>query len=91
MPRGKRRSAEFRVKVALEAAKGSKTLAQLSSEFGLHASQISEWKGRLPCPHVCCYRSIQWIDTERQRHPGADASWGLLSLHLPPSPCSRAT
>ena len=47
MPKGKRHSAEFKFKVALEAAKGSKTLAELSSEFGLHPSQISEWKGRL--------------------------------------------
>lgn len=47
MPKGKRHSSEFKFKVALEAAKGSKTLAQLSSEFTLHSSQISEWKGRL--------------------------------------------
>ena len=47
MPKGKRHSSEFKFKVALEAAKASKTLAQLSSDFGLHSSQISEWKGRL--------------------------------------------
>jgi len=47
MPRGKRHSAQFKFKVALEAAKGSKTLNELSSEYGLHASQISEWKSRL--------------------------------------------
>ena len=47
MPRGKRHSAEFKFKVALEAAKGSKTLNELSSEYGLHPSQISEWKSRL--------------------------------------------
>jgi len=47
MPKGKRLSSAFKFKVALEAAKGSKTLAELSSEFGVHPSQISEWKGRL--------------------------------------------
>ncbi len=47
MPKGKRHSSEFKFKVALEAARGDKTLAELSSEFGVHASQISEWKGRL--------------------------------------------
>jgi putative transposase len=47
MPRGKRHSAQFKFKVALEAAKGSKTLNELSSEYGLHPSQISEWKSRL--------------------------------------------
>jgi transposase len=30
----------FKAKVALEAIKGEKTLAQLSSEFGVHANQI---------------------------------------------------
>jgi transposase-like protein len=44
MPKGKPYSAQFKFKVALEAAKGSKTLNELPSQFGLHPSQISEWK-----------------------------------------------
>jgi transposase-like protein len=47
MPRGKRYSAQFKFKVALDAAKGSKTLNELASEYGLHASQISAWKSQL--------------------------------------------
>ena len=47
MPKGKRHSAQFKFKVALEAAKGTKTLSELASEYGLHPSQISEWKTRL--------------------------------------------
>ena len=47
MPKGKRHSAEFKFKVALEAAKGTRTLSELASEYGLHPSQISEWKGRV--------------------------------------------
>jgi putative transposase len=47
MPKGKRHSAHFKFKVALEAAKGTKTLAQLASQYGLHPSQISEWKQQL--------------------------------------------
>ncbi len=35
---------EFKAKVALEALKGEKTIAQLSSEYGVHASQINTWK-----------------------------------------------
>ncbi|MDY6972888.1 MAG: hypothetical protein SV775_11220 [Thermodesulfobacteriota bacterium] len=38
----------FKAKVALEALKGEKSLAQLSSEFGVHANQISQWRKQLP-------------------------------------------
>ena len=47
MPKGKRHRAQFKFKVALEAAKGTKTLSELASEYGLHPSQISEWKTQL--------------------------------------------
>jgi transposase-like protein len=47
MPKRKRRSAQFKFKVALEAARGTKTLSELSSEYEVHPSQISEWKGQL--------------------------------------------
>lgn len=40
----KRFSSEFKAKVALEAIKGEKTVAQLSSQYGVHASQINNWK-----------------------------------------------
>ena len=36
--------AHFKTKVVLEALKGNKTLAQLSSEFGIHAQMITDWK-----------------------------------------------
>ena len=47
MPKGKRISAQFKFKVALEAAKGTRTLNEIAGEFGIHPSQISEWKTRL--------------------------------------------
>ena len=34
-------------KVALEAVKGEKTMAQLSSEYGVHSNQIRQWRQRL--------------------------------------------
>jgi transposase-like protein len=37
----------FKARVALEAFKGEKTLAQLSSEYGVHATRISKWKTEL--------------------------------------------
>ena len=47
MPKEKRYSAQFKFQVALDAAKGTKTLNELASEYGLHPSQISEWKHQL--------------------------------------------
>jgi transposase len=46
MPKSPRRvhDSAFKTKVVLEALKGAKTLAQLSTEFGIHAQQITDWK-----------------------------------------------
>ena len=43
----KRYSAAFKAKVALEAVKKEKTIAQLSSEYGVHPNQIANWRKRL--------------------------------------------
>lgn len=43
----KRYSAEFKAKVALEAAKEIKTLNELASQYGVHSCQISLWKKQL--------------------------------------------
>jgi len=37
----------FKAKVALEAVRGEKTIAQISSEYGVHVNQISQWKKKL--------------------------------------------
>jgi len=39
--------AAFKAKVALEALKEEKTLAQISSEFGVHVNQIRQWRRQL--------------------------------------------
>jgi transposase-like protein len=38
---------QFKFKVALEAAKGVKTINQLASEYDLHPNQVSSWKKQL--------------------------------------------
>ncbi len=43
----RRRSPEFKFKVALEATKEQQTISQLASESGLHPNQISSWKKQL--------------------------------------------
>ena len=40
----KRHTAEFKVKVALEAIRQRKTTNELTTEYGVHATQISTWK-----------------------------------------------
>lgn len=48
MARRRRRfSAEFKAKVALEAIRGQKTVAELAGEHEVHANQISQWKKQL--------------------------------------------
>jgi len=39
-----KRSKEFKAKVALAALTGDKTMAELSSEFGVHAAMITRWR-----------------------------------------------
>ncbi len=43
----RRHSAAFKAKLALEAIKQEKTIAQLSSEYEVHSNQITQWRKRL--------------------------------------------
>lgn len=47
--RGKRKQfqASFKAKVALAAVKGDRTTSELTTAFGVHATQISAWKKQL--------------------------------------------
>jgi transposase-like protein len=39
--------AQYKFRVALEAAKGTKTISELASETGIHPNQIGAWKRQL--------------------------------------------
>lgn len=71
MSRSPRRihDATFKTRVVLEALKGAKTLAQLSSEFGLHAQQITDWKKQAldGLPSLFQTRSIPGALSAQQR------------------------
>jgi transposase len=43
----KQHSAAFKARIAMAALSGEKTLAELSSEFGIHPTMISTWKQEL--------------------------------------------
>jgi transposase-like protein len=42
-----KRDKEFKFKVAIEAIKGEKQIAELASEFNVHPQQITQWKKEL--------------------------------------------
>lgn len=45
--RRKQHNPQFKAQVAMAALSGEKTLAELSSEYGVHATMISSWKQEL--------------------------------------------
>lgn len=47
MPVKKKFTPAFKAKVALEALISDKTAAELSAEYGVHATQITTWKRQL--------------------------------------------
>lgn len=40
----KKHSTQTKVKVVLEALKGEKTTAEITAKFGIHSTQINNWK-----------------------------------------------
>jgi len=56
-PIRKRHPAAFKARVALEAVKQQKTMAELASEYGVHPNLIQQWKAKLVAPkkHSCVF------------------------------------
>lgn len=47
MAKRRKFSNDFKAKVALAALKGDRTMAELSSEYGVHGNMINRWKKEL--------------------------------------------
>jgi len=56
MTQRRRYSAEFKARVALEALKGHKTVNELASTYGVHPTQIAQWKK----PHSTGFSGGAW-------------------------------
>lgn len=59
---------EFKARVALEALKGEKSIAQISSEYEVHGNMISKWKKQLNenIANIFIRKNEQEPDAERQ-------------------------
>jgi len=62
----RRFSAEFKARVAREAVKEQKTLAELAAEFDVHPNQISQWKKQLVDALPCVFSERGNQDRKRQ-------------------------
>ena len=61
----KQHRAEFKARVAMAALSGEKTLAELSAEFGVHPTMVSNWKQELVKRAGSCLHAAA-----RRRRPG---------------------
>jgi len=64
--RGKRYSAEFKAKVAMEAIKEESTLAELSAKYGVTAMQIGKWKRQALEQFAGIFEQNSKADTEKK-------------------------
>jgi putative transposase len=67
-------SAAFKAKVALEAVKEDKTIAELASQYEVHPSQIAKWKKQL-------LESLPEIFSSRQQNEHEDQEALMAQLY----------
>ena len=64
--KAKEYSSEEKAKVALEAIKGDLTIAQISSKYEVHATQINRWRKEALESMVCGFKSKSKIKDTSQ-------------------------
>jgi len=82
--RRKRRSAQFKFDVALEAAKGLRTASQIASEREVHPNQISLWKKQLLDEGVSIFSQKAFYNEKKQAKREAELyeQIGRLQMEL---------
>jgi len=82
---GKRRvfGAAFKAKVALAAANGDRTTAQLASQFGIHTSQVTAWKKQPTAEQVAELERRGGLETAEPPEVRLDGDTLVVTFPLP--------
>jgi transposase-like protein len=67
-------TADFKAKVALEAVKGDRSLAELASRYEVHATQIGQWRQAL-------LSGLPDLFSDRRRHKEEDDAQQVSRLY----------
>ena len=65
--KAKQYSAEEKTKIAIESIKGEMTMAQISSKYAIHSTQISNWKKQALENMVSGFKSKAKLDDPEKR------------------------
>ena len=79
-----KRSASFKFKVAMEAAKGLKTINQIASSYQVNPSQVSQWKKQLQSQGASIFKSKPGSSQRQQekKEAGLYEQIGRLKMEL---------
>lgn len=82
--RRRNHSGQFKAKVALAAAKGDKTTAELSQQFQVHPTQITQWKKQLTdsLPEIFSLRRNQDLQEQQALTDQLYQQIGQLKVEL---------
>ncbi len=58
---------KFKAKVAIEALKGQKTVAEIASEFEVHTTQVNSWKSRCLMVQPILFKKLENKDAEHEK------------------------
>src|SRR5215467_16364691 len=80
----KRYSADLKAKVALEAIRGQKTANELASEYGVHPTQIAQWKKQVleEMPEIFSHRRQKGAQEEEALKDALYQQIGQLKVEL---------